>query len=50
MGGKEVDKLGLKLNGTIKRTDFGVGSSGGATVSEEVELKASGEFARQAAQ
>ncbi|MEZ0540683.1 YceI family protein [Fibrella arboris] len=50
MGGKEQEKVGLKLNGTIKRTDFGVGSPGGTTVSEEVELKAAGEFAKQAAQ
>ncbi len=47
MGGKEVDKAGLKISGTIKRTDFGVGSAGGAVVSEEVEIKASGEFAKQ---
>jgi polyisoprenoid-binding protein YceI len=41
------EKVGLKVSGTLKRTDFGVGSSGGATVSEEVELKANGEFAKQ---
>ncbi|ARK10144.1 YceI family protein [Fibrivirga algicola] len=47
-GGKQ-EKAGLKVNGVIKRTDFGVGSAGGATVSEEVELKAAGEFTKQAA-
>lgn len=45
-GGKQ-EKIGLKVNGTVKRTDFGVGSSGGATVSEEVEIKTNGEFGRQ---
>ncbi|MEZ0487064.1 YceI family protein [Fibrella aquatica] len=43
-------KAGLKLSGTIKRTDFGVGSAGGVVVSEEVELKAAGEFTKQAGQ
>ncbi|OIN55470.1 YceI family protein [Arsenicibacter rosenii] len=42
----KTEKLGLKINGTIKRTDFGVGSSGSAVVSEEVEIKAAGEFAK----
>lgn len=41
------EKIGLKVNGTVKRTDFGVGSSGGATVSEEIEIKANGEFGKQ---
>lgn len=41
------EKAGLKVSGTIKRTDFGVGKPGGAVVSEEVEIKANGEFARQ---
>lgn len=41
------EKAGLKISGTIKRTDFGVGTSGGATVSEEIELKAAGEFTKQ---
>jgi polyisoprenoid-binding protein YceI len=36
---------GFKATGTIKRTDFGVGAMPGAVVSEEVELRASGEFA-----
>ncbi len=43
----KMEKAGLKVNGTIKRTDFGVGSSGGAVVSEEIEIKAAGEFAKQ---
>lgn len=41
------EKAGLKLSGTIKRSDFGVGSSSVAVVSDEVELKAAGEFAKQ---
>ena len=45
----DQEKAGLKMTGTIKRTDFGVGSSGGAMVSEEVELKAAGEFVKQSA-
>ena len=35
---------GFKASGTIKRTDFGVGAMPAAVVSEEVELRASGEF------
>lgn len=41
--GKQT-KAGFKSTGMIKRTDFGVGSAGGGTVSEEVELKVNGEF------
>lgn len=41
------EKAGLKISGTIKRSDFGVGSSSTAVVSDEVELRASGEFAKQ---
>lgn len=37
---------GFKVTGTIKRTDFGVGAMPGAVVSEDVELRASGEFAQ----
>jgi polyisoprenoid-binding protein YceI len=43
------EKAGLKLSGTLKRSDFGVGSSSTAVVSDEVELKATGEFAKQTA-
>ena len=43
------EKAGLKLIGTLKRSDFGVGSSSTAVVSDEVELKATGEFAKQTA-
>lgn len=43
------EKAGLKLSGTLNRSDFGVGSSSTAVVSNEVEIKASGEFAKQAA-
>jgi polyisoprenoid-binding protein YceI len=38
--------VGFKATGTVKRTDFGVGAMPGAVVSEEVELRASGEFAQ----
>lgn len=41
------EKVGFKVGGTLKRTDFGVGSSGGAMVSEEIEIKANGEFVKQ---
>lgn len=41
------EKVGFKMTGTLKRTDFGVGSSGGMPVSEEVELRAAGEFTKQ---
>ncbi len=37
--------VGFKASGTVKRTDFGVGAMPGAVVSEDVELRASGEFA-----
>ena len=36
--------VGFKAAGTVKRTDFGVGAMPGAVVSEDVELRASGEF------
>lgn len=35
---------GLKVSGTINRTDFGVGGQGGAMLSEEVLIIANGEF------
>ncbi len=35
---------GFKASGTIKRTDFGVGAMPSLVVSEDVELRASGEF------
>ena len=38
--------IGLKVSGSIKRTDFGVGSSGGAMLSEEVMIIANGEFSK----
>jgi polyisoprenoid-binding protein YceI len=37
--------VGFKVAGSVKRTDFGVGAMPGAVVAEEVELRASGEFA-----
>ena len=40
---------GFKATGTIKRTDFGVGNLPAMVVSEEVELRASGEFVLQEA-
>ena len=36
--------VGVKLAGTVNRTAFGVGAMPAAVVSEEVELRASGEF------
>lgn len=41
------EKAGFKVTGTLNRVDFGVGKAGGAVVSEEVEIKVNGEFARQ---
>ncbi len=41
------DKAGFKITGTLKRSDFGVGTAPVAVVSEEVEIKANGEFAKQ---
>ncbi len=38
---------GFKVTGTIKRTDFGVGSIPAAVVSEEVEIRAVGEFGKE---
>jgi polyisoprenoid-binding protein YceI len=35
---------GFKVTGTINRTDFGVGSAPAAIVSEEIQLRANGEF------
>ncbi len=48
--GTTVDKrsnkkvVGFKVSGSVKRTDFGVGGMPSMMVSEEVELRASGEF------
>jgi len=42
--GKKV--IGIKVTGTINRTQFGVGGSGNAMVSEEVTLVANGEFVK----
>ncbi|RIV18089.1 polyisoprenoid-binding protein [Fibrisoma montanum] len=41
------EKAGLKVTGTIKRSDFSLGTIPVAVVSDEVELKAAGEFAKQ---
>lgn len=40
-------KVGFKVSGTIKRTDYGIGGPGGAMLSEEVTIIANGEFAKQ---
>jgi polyisoprenoid-binding protein YceI len=40
-------KIGLKVSGSFKRTDFGVGPSGGTFLSEEIQLMANGEFTKQ---
>lgn len=47
MGGKEQEKAGFKIGSTIKRSDFGVGTIPVVVVSDEVEIKVSGEFAKQ---
>lgn len=41
------EKVGFKVSGTLKRSDFGVGSAPVAVVSDEVEIRANGEFAKQ---
>ena len=38
---------GFRLMGTIKRTDFGVGTMPSAVVSEEIEIRAVGEFGKE---
>ena len=38
---------GFKLTGTVKRTDFGVGGMPSAVVSEEIEIRAVGEFGKE---
>jgi polyisoprenoid-binding protein YceI len=38
---------GFKVTGTINRTDFGVGSAPAAVVSDQIELRANGEFGQQ---
>lgn len=43
------EKVGFKISGTIKRSDFGIGSAIPATVaSDEVELKSNAEFSKDA--
>jgi polyisoprenoid-binding protein YceI len=41
------EKAGFKITGMLKRSDFKVGSIPVAVVSDEVEIKANGEFAKQ---
>lgn len=43
-GRTKKPKVGLKVTGTIKRTDFGVGGMPATVVGEDVELRAVGEF------
>ena len=38
---------GFKLTGTVKRTDFGIGGMPSAVVSEEIEIRAVGEFGKE---
>jgi polyisoprenoid-binding protein YceI len=40
-------KVGFKATGTINRTDFGVGNMAALVVSNEIELRASGEFVHE---
>ncbi|WP_420146884.1 YceI family protein [Spirosoma sp.] len=42
------EKVGFKMTSTLKRSDFKVGTIPVAVVSEEVEIKANGEFTKQA--
>lgn len=39
--------VGLKVSGELNRVDFGVGTAGGVTISEEIVLTASGEFTKE---
>ncbi|GAB3967910.1 YceI family protein [Spirosoma terrae] len=48
-GGKEQEKVGFKIGTTVKRSDFGIGTIPTAVVSDEVEVKANGEFVKQEA-
>jgi polyisoprenoid-binding protein YceI len=41
------EKAGFKMAGTIKRSDFSVGTIPTAVVGDEVEIKANGEFTKQ---
>ncbi|AQG78981.1 YceI family protein [Spirosoma montaniterrae] len=41
------DKVGFKVNGQIKRSDFSLGTIPVTVVSDEVELKANAEFIKQ---
>ncbi|MVM41982.1 polyisoprenoid-binding protein [Spirosoma sp. HMF3257] len=47
MGGKEQEKTGFKASGTLKRSDFGIGTIPVVVVSDEIELKVTGEFTKQ---
>ena len=38
---------GFKITGTIKRTDFGVGTAPAGMISEEIQLRAVGEFGKE---
>ena len=46
-GGKEQEKVGFKIGTTLKRSDFAIGSIPVVVVSDEVEVKANGEFVKQ---
>jgi polyisoprenoid-binding protein YceI len=44
----KTEKVGFKVTGALKRSDFGVGTNVPVAVaSDEIELKANGEFAKQ---
>jgi polyisoprenoid-binding protein YceI len=45
--GSVKKKIGVKVFGPFKRTDFGVGPAGGTFLSEEIQLIANGEFVKQ---
>ncbi|QIP12660.1 YceI family protein [Spirosoma aureum] len=46
-GGKEQEKVGFKIASSVKRSDFSIGTIPVVVVSDEVEIKASGEFVKQ---
>lgn len=43
------EKVGLKVTGTLKRADFNLGNAPAAVLSDEIELKSTGEFVKDGA-
>ena len=42
----KADIAGFQLVGTLKRSDFGIGSAPAAIIGDEIDIKANGEFAK----